>query len=116
VPLLLNAIGIIAVVWFGEKERNLATTVSGLCNVFGCVLGLGISGFCAGSFKNLTPEDPTYKQTVKDAVYKICLIENVLLSLTALPFIFIIRQAPPTAPSSLDPKELRSKNAMAELR
>ena len=70
-PLILNAIGIVSVIWFGEKERNLATTVSGLGNVLGSVFGFVITGFCALSFKDLTNKDATYAQTVKDSVYKI---------------------------------------------
>ena len=60
VPFLLNAIGIVAVVWFGEKERNVATTIAGLNNIFGSVLGLAIAGWCALSFKDLTAADLTY--------------------------------------------------------
>jgi len=116
VPFLLNAIGIVAVVWFGEKERNVATTISGLCNICGSVLGLLISGWCALSFNDLTIADPTYKQTVKDSCYKIILIENIILTTTALPFIFIIKEAPPTPPSCLDAKDLGSKNSSGELK
>lgn len=72
VPFLLNGCGIVAVVWFGENERNKATTIAGLANICGSILGLAIAGESCSSFGSLTDKtaaNPVYVELVKEAVY-----------------------------------------------
>jgi len=49
-PMIMNAISIIATVWFGDKQRALATSLAGLSNPLGGLLslvaiGLTFSGY-----------------------------------------------------------------------
>ena len=59
-PIVLNAVSLVANLWFGEKERNIATTIPSLASVSGSIFCLAITGMISGNIplaSELKPSD-----------------------------------------------------------
>ncbi|CDW80057.1 UNKNOWN [Stylonychia lemnae] len=84
----LNTGSRLATVWFGDKERALATAVGGLSLPIGCVLGFIVPALFFGGEGD--------KQKV---FYKYILVQNIIVTVLSLPIIFVAKDKPSLPPS-----------------
>ena len=66
-PFLQNSINQVSITWFSDKERPLATAIAALCQVFGLIVCLLITGAYSGAI------DETVASEMINAVQKIIL-------------------------------------------
>lgn len=105
-PFMLSAPAKLSAVWFGDDERAIATTLGSLAAPIGAVTGFLlplplISDSDVGG--NIS------KSHSKCVFFRYLLVQNVIITVLGLPIIFLIRNQPPTPPSSSAARVLRKK-------
>lgn len=83
----------IAAVWFGDGERAIATTVGALAMPLGSIGGFILPAILV---PDSTSTDPEGKSVIENYI----LIQNIVITVMALPILFLIRNKPPTPPSA----------------
>lgn len=93
-PFVLSTPAKLAGVWFGDKERAIATTLGSLAAPIGAVIGY-LLPLPIISDKDIDPKSHGQKQFLK-----YILIQNIVITCLGIPIIFFIRNNPPTPPSA----------------
>ena len=93
-PFFFNTISTLTNVWFGETERITAVTILSNAISFGNLLASLIPGLIFGNYSSSEERE---KLKAKFSQYLI--ICSSIVSVLALPLIFVARNAPPTPPS-----------------
>lgn len=86
-PFILNAPGLVAGRWFPENERATANSVGMLCNNLGMCVGLLLTPVLLG---------------INMGLQTILLTYGIVGAVTALLFVALVREKPPTPPCSVE--------------
>lgn len=96
-PFVLSTPAKLAGVWFGDKERAIATTLGSLAAPLGAIIGY-LLPLTVISDSDVSPgPDQTRGQ---ERFFLYLLIQSAIITLLGLPISVIIRNAPPTPPSA----------------
>jgi len=82
-----------ASLWFGDKEKGIATAAGSMSLPFGCLLSLLLPNAFINDFT--TPEDIISK------FHLYLLVSTIIITLFALPALIFLRESPPSPPSVL---------------
>lgn len=102
-PFMLSAPAKLAAVWFGDNERATATTLGSLAAPMGAVTGFLLP------LALISDDDITPVEHGRSRFFTYVLVQNIIITVLGLPIIFLIRNAPPTPPSSSAEKALTSQ-------
>lgn len=83
----------IAIIWFGDKERSIATTICSLGGPLGCIIGFVIPIFFLTVDPLVTPE----KSKEEMGVY--IFWQTVIVTVLSAPILLLIRNKPKNPPS-----------------
>lgn len=104
-PFMLSAPAKLASLWFGDNERAIATTLGSLAAPLGAVTGFLLP------LPIISESDETPKSHGRSVFFKYILIQNIIITVLAIPIIFLIRNNPPTPPSKSAAKAMQTKSA-----
>jgi len=90
--LILNAIGLVCTIWFGDDERGKATAIASLATPLGTLLSLMFTGVLTSC---MTSEFSSVEQGVKNVLF----VQGLIILSTVLPFMFLIKEEPEYPPS-----------------
>lgn len=93
-PFMLSAPAKLAAVWFGDNERAIATTLGSLAAPIGAVCGFLLPLPLIGE------KDGTPDENGRSTFWTYVLVQNIIITVLGLPIIFLIKNEPPTPPSS----------------
>ena len=91
----------IAAVWFGDKQRATATTVSSIAIILGTVIGFVFPTIF------VTDSDKDDHEEAKNKLWKYTLVQSITLTVLTLPVFFLVRNKPETPPSRSARKALK---------
>lgn len=104
-PFMLAAPAKVAALWFGDNERAIATTLGSLAGPIGAVTGFLLPLSMIND--DDVPENiGQSKSESKFLTY--VLVQNIIITVLSLPIIFLIRDNPPSPPSSSAEKVLKN--------
>jgi nitrate/nitrite transporter NarK len=89
-------------VWFGDKERALATTVTSIASVMGVIFGFVFPIF-------FLSDDDRDDPNVKDKIWFYTLIQSITITVMAIPIFFLVKNKPETPPSKSAKDALKMK-------
>jgi hypothetical protein len=103
-PFMLSAPAKLASLWFGDNERAIATTLGSLAAPIGAVTGFLLP------LPLISESDAMPIEHGKSVFFRYILIQNIIITVLAIPIIFLIRNNPPTPPSKSAAKAMQAKS------
>jgi len=116
----MNAVSIIANVWFGDKERTVATALAGLAGPLGNMSSLIISGIAIAGYTEADLQDDLKNggDDLRSRVKSILIVQNSIVSFFCILFFFLVKEKPehPASKSSLEkPADIKMGKEMRNL-
>lgn len=99
-PIMLSGCVFVANKWYNDKERALVTSSFGLAIPLGTLVAFTMAGFVFSG----------HPETAEVELYHLLGYQNIWITLTTIPFILIIRDAPDTPPSLVATQEPEARN------
>mmetsp|Transcript_16052 Transcript_16052/g.15771 ORF Transcript_16052/g.15771 Transcript_16052/m.15771 type:complete len:199 (-) Transcript_16052:610-1206(-) len=103
-PFVISSPAKVAGVWFGDKERALATTLGSLAGPFGAVIGYLLP------LPLISDSDTDPKSLGRSRMSRYILIQSIIITALTLPVLIFIRNRPPTPPSASAANSIKKKS------
>lgn len=103
-PFVLSSPAKLAGVWFGDKERAIATTVGSIATPFGAVIGY-LLPLPLISDQDITPQDHA-----ESTFLRYIIVQSIIITVLGLPVMLFIRNRPPTPPSISAANAIKKKS------
>jgi hypothetical protein len=110
-PFFFNTISHLSSAWFGEKERVTAVTIMSNSIPVGSLIANVIPSLV------ITDDDPSVPHEAQRASFMIYILTcNLIVTVIAVPLLFIAKSSPPTPPSISASQSVEARPILGELR
>jgi len=116
-PLFCSAVSIIANVWFGDKDRNIATALGSIGGPLGNLVSLVFTGVVFAGYV-LEDDEKHGGDDLKARIKLLLIVQNVIVSFFCISLFLLVKEKPahPPSRSALDkPADIKMGKEMATL-
>ena len=97
-PLFFSAVSIIANVWFGDKDRNIATALGSIGAPLGNLVSLVFTGVAFEGYV-LEDDEEHSGEDLKSRIKLLLIIQNAIVSFFCISMFLLVKEKPAHPPS-----------------